>query len=94
MILAIALGLLSQHSQGDYQFKSRSIGKDREQIALALATEFTLQELYGDLEERIETFEGDFIYHKLQEFGTSASSLNPYERKLLDRLLSDYNPLN
>ncbi|MGV0103729.1 Chromosome partition protein Smc [Nostoc sp. DSM 114160] len=94
VILAIALGLLSQHSQGYYQFKSRSIGKDREQIALALATEFTLQELYGELEERIETFEGDFIYHKLQEFGTSASSLNPYERKLLDHLLSDYNPLN
>ncbi|MEH2259982.1 hypothetical protein [Nostoc sp.] len=94
LLLAIALGLLSQHSQGDYQFKGRSLGKDREQIALALATEFTLQELYGDLEERIETFERDFIYHKLQEFGTSASDLNPYERKLLDHLLSDYNPLN
>jgi hypothetical protein len=48
----------------------------------------------GDLEERIETFERDFVYHKLQEFGTSASYLNPYEVKLLDHLLSDYNPLN
>ncbi|MEH2080454.1 MAG: hypothetical protein V7K89_10720 [Nostoc sp.] len=94
LLLAIALGLLSQHSQGDYQFKGRSLGKDREQIALALATEFTLEELYGGLQERIETFERDFTYHKLQEFGTSASDLNLHERKLLDHLLSDYNPLN
>ena len=94
VILAIALGLLTQHSQGDYQFNAQSIGKNREQITLALATEFTFQELYGDLEERIETFERDFIYHKLQEFGTSASDLNPYEVKLLDHLFLDYNPLN
>ncbi|MCC5607636.1 hypothetical protein LC612_12780 [Nostoc sp. CHAB 5834] len=94
VILAIALRLLSQHSQGDYQFNGRSIGKNREQITLALATEFTFEEIYGNLEEHIETFERDFIYHKLQEFGTSASDLNPYEVKLLDHLLSDYNPLN
>ncbi|MEH2300615.1 MAG: hypothetical protein V7K88_16850 [Nostoc sp.] len=94
LLLAIALGLLSQHSQGDYQFNGRSLGKDREQITLALATEFTFQELYRDLEERIETFERDFIYHKLQELGTSASYLNHYEGKLLDHLLSEYNPLN
>jgi len=94
LLLAIALGLLSQHSQGDYQFNGRSIGKDREQIALALATEFTFQELYGNLEERIETYEHDFIYHKLQELGTSTSYLNHYEGKLLDHLLSEYNPLN
>jgi hypothetical protein len=94
LLLAIALGLLSQHSQGDYQFKGRSIGKNREQIALALATEFTFEELYGNLEERIATFERDFVYHKLQELGLSASDLNPYEVKLLDHLLSDYNPLN
>ncbi|MEH2417842.1 hypothetical protein [Nostoc sp.] len=94
LLLAIALGLLSQHSQGDYQFNGRSIGKDREEIALALATEFTFEELYGNLDERIETFERDFIYHKLQELGTSASYLNHYEGKLLDHLLSEYNPLN
>ncbi|MBN3947920.1 MAG: hypothetical protein HWQ38_16235 [Nostoc sp. NMS7] len=94
MLLAIALGLLSQNSQGDYQFNGRSLGKDREQIALALATEFTFQELYGNLEERIETFERDFIYQKLQELGTSASYLNHHEGKLLDHLLSEYNPLN
>ncbi|WP_375511964.1 hypothetical protein [uncultured Nostoc sp.] len=94
LLLAIALELLTQNSQGDYQFNGRSIGKDREQITLGLATEFTFQELYGDLEERIEKFERDLIYHKLQEFGTSASYLNLYERKLLDYLISEYNPLN
>ncbi|MEH2447636.1 MAG: hypothetical protein V7K18_18220 [Nostoc sp.] len=94
VILAIALGLLSQHSQGDYQFNGQSLGKNREQITLALATEFTFQELYGDLEERIETFERDFVYHKLLELGTSTSDLNHYEGKLLDHLLSEYNPLN
>ncbi|MHC5936775.1 hypothetical protein [Nostoc sp.] len=94
LLLAIALGLLSQHSQGDYQFNGRSIGKDREQIALALATEFTFQELYGNLDERIETFERDFVYHKLLDLGTSASDLNHHEGKLLDHLLSEYNPLN
>ncbi|MEH2284788.1 MAG: hypothetical protein V7K90_26285 [Nostoc sp.] len=94
LLLAIALGLLSQNSQGDYQFNGRSLGKDREQIALALATEFTFQELYGNLEERIETFGRDLIYQKLQELGTSASYLNHHEGKLLDHLLSEYNPLN
>lgn len=94
LLLAIALGLLSQHSQGDYQFNGRSIGKDREQIALALATEFTFEELYGNLKEHIQAFERDLIYHKLQELGTSASSLNHHEDKLLDHLLLEYNPLN
>lgn len=94
LLLAIALGLLSQDSQGDYQFNGRSIGKNREQITSALATEFTFQEIYGDLEERIETFERDFIYHKLQELEISAAYLNNYEDKLLDHLLSAYNPLN
>ena len=94
VILAIALGLLSQDSQGDYQFNGRSFGKDREQITLALVTEFTFQEIYGALEECIETFERNFIYHKLQELETFASYLNPYEGKLLDHLFSAYNPLN
>ncbi|MBD2358508.1 hypothetical protein H6G41_28510 [Tolypothrix sp. FACHB-123] len=94
LLLAIALGLLSQNSQGNYQFQGRSLGKDREQIALALATEFTLQELYGELQERIETFEHDLIYQKLQELEKAAQNLTQSERKLLDLLLSDYNPLN
>jgi hypothetical protein len=94
LLLAIALGLLSQHTQGDYQFNGRSLGKDREQITLALATEFKFQEIYGDLQERIETYEHDFLYQKLQELGTSTLYLNNYEVKLLDHLLSEYNPLN
>lgn len=94
LLLGIALGLLSQHSQGDYQFNGRSLGKDREQITLALANEFTFQELYAELKERIETFERDLIYQKLQELGTSAKDITHNEHKLLDQLLSDYNPLN
>ncbi|MBW4573566.1 MAG: hypothetical protein KME31_38115 [Tolypothrix carrinoi HA7290-LM1] len=94
LLSAIALKLISQNSQGNYQFNGQSLGKDREQIALALATEFTFQELYEELKERIEAFEHDFIYHKLQEFKASASYLTRYECKLLDDLLSDYNPLN
>jgi hypothetical protein len=72
----------------------RSLGKNREQITLALATEFTFQEVYGELQELIETFEHDLIYPKLQELEKTAQDLTHYERKLLDQLLSEYNPLN
>jgi len=94
LLSAIALKLVSQNSQGNYQFNAQSLGKDREQISLALATEFTFSELYEELKERIEAFEHDLIYHNLQEFKASASYLTRYEYKVLDDLLSDYNPLN
>ncbi len=94
LVLAIALKVVSPSSQGDYQFNGQSLGKDREQIALALATEFTFQELYGELKESIEAFEHDLIYQNLDELATSAKNLTRYERKLLDNLLSTYNPLN
>ncbi|MFQ4143502.1 hypothetical protein [Chlorogloeopsis sp. ULAP02] len=94
LLLAYSLGLLSQNAQGDYQFNSQSLGREREQISLALATEFSFQEFYGELQERIEAHEHDLIYSKLQEIGASAKDLSPYERKLLDNLLSKYNPLN
>ena len=93
LLSAIALKVVSQ-SQGDYQFNGKSLGKDREQIASALATEFTFQELYEEMKESIEAFEHDLIYQNLEEFGTSAKNLTRYERKLLDNLLSSYNPLN
>ena len=53
--LAIALELVSQNARDNYQFNNQSIGKEREKIASALATEFTHQELYGELKERIES---------------------------------------
>ncbi|MCX7593050.1 MAG: hypothetical protein N2235_04680 [Fischerella sp.] len=94
LLLAYTLGLLSQNAQEDYQFNGQLLGRDREQISLALATEFSFQELYGELQACIETFEHDLIYSKLQEIVTSAKDLSHYERKLLDHLLSEYNPLN
>ncbi|MEH2069872.1 MAG: hypothetical protein V7K47_17215 [Nostoc sp.] len=94
LLLAIALGILSQNAQGSYQFNSQLLGRERQQIALALATEFAFQEIHAQIKERIEVFEPDLIYQKLQKLGTFASDLNHYERKLLDRLLSEYNPLN
>lgn len=95
LVLAHALKVVSPNSQGDYlQFNGQSLGKDREQITLALATEFNFQELYGELKESIEAFEHDLIYQNLHELATSAKNLTRYERKLLDNLLSTYNPLN
>ncbi|MBW4672368.1 MAG: hypothetical protein KME60_34360 [Cyanomargarita calcarea GSE-NOS-MK-12-04C] len=94
LLSAIALKIVSQNSQGDYQFNGQSLGKDREQIASAFATEFSFQELYEELKESIEAFEHDLIYQNLHELTTSVKSLTRYERKLLDNLLSTYNPLN
>ncbi len=94
LLLAIALGVVSQY-QGEYKFKGHSLGKDREQIALALATEFNFQEIYGEIKESIEAFEHDLIYHNLQKLNiTMAQNLTRNERKVLDNLLSEYNPLN
>ncbi|OKH56369.1 hypothetical protein NIES2101_00905 [Calothrix sp. HK-06] len=94
LLLAIALGIVSQH-QGEYKFKGQSLGKDREQIALALASEFTFQELYEEIRESIEAFEHDLIYQKLQKLGdTLANELTRNERKMLDNLKKEYNPLN
>ncbi|MBF2004031.1 MAG: hypothetical protein IGS49_00765 [Chlorogloeopsis fritschii C42_A2020_084] len=94
LLLAYTLGLLSQNAQGDYQFNGQLLGRDREQISLALATEFSFQELYGELQERIEACEHDLIYSKLQKVGTFIKDLSTYERRLLDNLISEYNPLN
>ena len=94
LLLAIALEVVSQDSQGDYQFNGQSLGTDREKIASALGTEFSFQERYEELKESIEAFEHDFIYQNLHELGASGKSLTRYERKLLDNLLSTYNPLN
>ncbi|MBW4689659.1 MAG: hypothetical protein KME40_32345 [Komarekiella atlantica HA4396-MV6] len=94
LLLAIALGLVSQNSQGDYHFNGQPLGTDREQITLALVTEFTFDELYGQLKESVEAIEHDLIYLNLHKLETSAKNLTRYERKLLDHLLSDYNPLN
>ncbi|MDF5709122.1 MAG: hypothetical protein PUP90_16015 [Nostoc sp. S4] len=80
--------ILSEDAQGSYQFNSQLLGRERQQIALALTTEFTLQEIHAQIKERIEVLEPDLIYQKLQELGASTSDLNHYERKLLDCLLS------
>ncbi|MBW4603396.1 MAG: hypothetical protein KME29_28485 [Calothrix sp. FI2-JRJ7] len=94
LILAIALNIISQ-SQGKYKFKGQSLGEDREQIALALATEFTFQELYEEIRESIEAFEHDFVYQNVQKLGdTLANELTRNERKVLDNLKKEYNPLN
>ena len=94
LLLAIALGLISQNNQADYQFKGELIGKDREQISQALANEFSLQEIYEEMKQSIESFEHDLIYQNLQKLGISIKDLTRYERKILDNLLSEYNPLN
>ncbi len=94
LLLAIALGLVSQNTQKDYQFNGELIGKDREQISQALANEFNLQEIYEEIKESIETFDRDLIYEKLQTLVASTKDLTRYERKILDNLLSEYNPLN
>ncbi|MTJ14373.1 hypothetical protein FJR11_17665 [Anabaena sp. UHCC 0187] len=98
LLLSLSLDILAKNSQGHYhlqtQLKTQLLGKDRKQIALALATEFTLQEIYDQLQDDIERFEPDMIYEKVEEFTASAPDLTTYERKLLDKLLLKYNPLN
>lgn len=94
LLLGIVLGLVSHDSQRDYHFNAHLLGRDREKISLALASEFSFQEIYEELKERIEVFEHDLIYQSLQQFAISAKNLAHKERKLLDNLLSEYNPLN
>jgi hypothetical protein len=98
LLLSIAIDILTTNSQGDYylpnQLKIQLLGKERKSIAAALTSEFSLQEIYDQLREDIETFDPDVIYEKLQEFTNSEPDLTAYERRLLDKLLSKYNPLN
>ncbi len=94
LLLAIALELVSQNARDNYQFNNQPLGKEREKIASALATEFTHQELYGELKERIEYFENHLIYQQLEKLEKSAKDLTHYERKRITQLLSNYNPLN
>lgn len=94
VLLAIALELLSQDADGNYQFNGQLFGKEREKIASDFANEFSHQESYQKLQERIETFEQDLIYQQLEKLEKSAPGLTHYERKRLTHLLSKYNPLN
>ncbi len=93
LLLSLSLNILAKNSQG-YYLPTQLLGKDRKQIAADLATKFTLQEIYDQLKEDIEIFEPDVIYQKVQEFTALEQDLTNYERKLLDKLLSKYNPLN
>ncbi len=94
LLLAIALELISQNARNNYQFNDQSLGKEREKIAFALATDFIHQELYGQLKERIECFERDLIYQQLEKLEKSGKDLSHYERTRVIQLLSKYNPLN
>ncbi|MEJ1931311.1 hypothetical protein WDZ92_13740, partial [Nostoc sp. NIES-2111] len=94
LLLAIALEKLSQDTHGNYQFNGQLLGKEREKIASALATEFTYQELYGKLKESIDEFEDDLIYQQLEKAEKSLKDFTLYERKRLIHLISKYNPLN
>jgi hypothetical protein len=94
LLLGIALELVSQNTQNNYHFNSQLLGTEREKIVSALANEFTHQELYAELKERIEFFEHDLIYQQLEKLEKSSQDLTHYERKRLTQLLSKYNPLN
>ncbi len=94
LLLAIALEVVFLNAQNNYQYNNQRLGKEREKIVSALATEFTHQELYGELKERIDVFEHDLIYQQLEKLEKSATDLTHYERKRLTQLLSKYNPLN
>jgi hypothetical protein len=94
LLLSLVLGILTQNSQGNYHFQTQVLGKDRKQIASAFATEFNFQEIYDQLQEDIEIFEPDIIYQKVEKFIAIGEDLTTYERKLLDKLLLKYNPLN
>ena len=94
LLLAIALELIFQNPQNNYQFNNQFLGQEREQIASSLATEFTHQEIYGALKESIESFENHLIYQQLEKLEKSAKDLTHYERKRITQLLSNYNPLN
>jgi len=94
LLLAIALAILSQDTHGNYQFNGQLLGKEREKIASALATEFTYQELYGRLKESIDEFADDLIYQQLEEAEKSITNFTNYERKRLTHLIAKYNPLN
>lgn len=94
LLLAIALNLISQNTQGDYHFNGKLIGQNREQISQALVNEFRFQQIYEEIKEIVESFEHDLVYQNLQKLDASIKDLTRYERKILDNLLSDYNPLN
>lgn len=94
LLLAIAIEILSQDTHGNYQFNGQLLGKEREKIASALATEFTYQELYGKLKESIDEFADDLIYQQLEKVEKSITNFTNYERKRLTHLIAKYNPLN
>ncbi|MCF4969074.1 hypothetical protein [Nostoc sp. CMAA1605] len=94
LLLAIALELISPNSQNNYQFNNQLLGREREKIVHALATDFTHQELYGEITERVESFEHDLIYQQLEKLEKFAKDFTPYERKRLTRLITQYSPLN
>lgn len=98
LLLAIALEVLVKTAQGDYylpnQRKTKLLGKERKQIATALTSEFLLHEIYEQMKDDIEKFEPDLVYEKVQIFSDSELDFTTHERKLLDKLLLKYNPLN
>ncbi len=98
LLLAIATGMILRTSKGDYTFaddNGHSLGDNRKQIAEKLATDFSSQQLYADLCDRLEgrLVDHNFVYQKLSEYTASAQDLEKAEREVLETLSRKYHPL-
>ena len=96
LLLAIAVGIISQNSDGIYVFKEQFLGRDRRQIAEKLASEFTAQGIYQQIIQYLDTklSAHDWVYQQIEKFLSSQKNIEGYEKEVLHSLLEDYHPLN
>jgi hypothetical protein len=99
ILLALVTGLIQRSKNSTYTFVGGDgtplPGQTRRQIAEKLATDFTSQQLYADLCERLEArlSDHDAVHQKLTKFLTSAKDLEVGEQDIIDKLSRKYHPL-
>lgn len=99
LLLALATGLIQRGRNGVYTVAGGDgkplPGQTRRQIAEKLATDFSSQQLYADLCERLEPrlADHDAVYHKLAKFFSSVKDVEAGEQDILDKLTRKYHPL-
>lgn len=97
LLLAIAAGLISDGSDGDYVLLERghSLGVNRRQIAEKLAGEYASQKVYAEISAQVvRRLPGsEDVYQSINRFMETAKDLEPLEEEILAALLRKHHPL-
>lgn len=96
LLIAIAVGLISQNGDGKYQLvngNSSLTGASRREIAEKLAGDYRSHKIYVEICNGLAQCDSQKIYEAVVDYLGTASDLEPFEREMLMAVSQKYHPL-